>query len=372
MAGQDYYAILGVERSASQDDIRRAYRKRARIYHPDVNPGNKSAEEKFKEISVAYEVLGDPEKRKRYDEFGEQGLAPGFDPEKARTYQRWQEQSRQTGGSFEFPFAGLDDLFDFSDIFEGRRRAREPAVRGEDIQSEMEIDFLDAVRGFQATLTIQKPVACPSCAGSGIRLSARAQICPECNGSGLQRMAAGAIGIRQRCSRCQGKGKLAGDFCRNCAGTGRTVQAETIRTNIPPAVKTDQRIRVPGKGAAGFSGGPPGDLYIVPRVRAHPLLIRTGNDLTLDLPITIGEALNGGMVEVPTPMGRVKVIIPDGAQSGQLLRIRGKGVRAHDKRPAGDLYLRLMIRVPKVPLPTELADRIARAYTEDVRKEIRL
>jgi molecular chaperone DnaJ len=339
MEQQDYYKVLGVQRSASLDEIRKAYRKLARKYHPDVNPGNKQAEEKFKQISVAYEVLTDAEKRKIYDEFGEAGLAPGFDPEKARAYQTWRQQSEQTGGSFRFQHGDFDDLFNFGDFDSLLRRgtgARRSARRGYDTEAEMDIDFLDAVRGFQTTITVQRPTACSQCHGTGRKPGSRSESCTACGGS------------------------------------GQVVRPETVRVNVPPGAETGRRIRVPGKGAGGVNDTSAGDLYITPRVRPHPLLSRSGRDLTMDLPITIGEALRGAVVEVPTPAGRVKVKVPQGVQSGQLLRIRGKGVQAHGRNPAGDLYLRLMIRAPQGGVPNEVAERIDRAYGEDIRKDLRL
>jgi curved DNA-binding protein len=324
MAERDLYKILGVERGASQDEIRKVYRKLARKYHPDINPGNKDAEAKFKEISGAHDVLGDPEKRKLYDEFGEAGLASGFDAEKARTYRQWQEQAARTGGragaggfgaggfgAQEFDMGDLGDIF--GDLF-GRARRTKPSgpTRGHDIEAAMDIDFLDAVRGFQTGLTLQRP-----------------------------------------------------------DGTG-AVKPETIRVNFPPGAEEGKRIRVPGKGEPGFQGGPPGDLFITPRIRPHPLLTRSGRDITMDLPITVGEAVRGATVEVPTPTGPVKVKIPPTAQSGQLLRVKGKGVPAHGKSPAGDLYLRLMVQVPKDGVARDAVERIDQAYTGDVRKDLRL
>lgn len=374
-AQQDYYKILGVQRSATADEIRSAYRKLARKYHPDINPGDKAAEEKFKEISVAYEILGDTEKRKLYDEFGEQGLSPGFDPEKARAYQRWQQQSAQTGGSFQFDPGDLDDLFGFGgaeDLF-GRTRSmrKNTPSRGEDIETQMDIDFLDAVRGFQASLRIQRPIACSRCDGKGTR-GASTVICQECQGSGYKSMTRSGMSIRQTCPRCLGSGRLSGEPCDACHGSGRVVGVETVRVNIPPGAETGKRIRVPGKGASGIRGGPAGDLYIIPRVRQHPLLARDGSHLTMELPITIGEALSGTVIEVPTPTGSVKVKVPRGAQSGQRLRVKGKGVPAHGRTPAGDLYLRLMIKAPEDHLPKDLIDRIDKAYSENVRKDLRL
>jgi len=337
MATRDYYEILGVGHTATTDEIRKAYRKLARKYHPDINPGDKAAEEKFKEISVAYEVVGDPEKRKLYDEFGEQGLSPGFDAEKARTYQQWQQQSAQTGGSYTFESGDLNDLFGyggFEELFGRRGSGRSnAALRGEDIETSMDIDFLDAVKGFQAGLTLRRAVPC---------------------------------------DRCSGTGKVSDKPCSTCGGTGRVMRTETVRVNIPPGAETGKRIRVPGKGGSGLRGGPAGDLYIVPRVREHDLFTREGNHLMMELPITIGEALRGTTIEIPTPAGPVKVKIPAGAQSGQRLRVKGKGVSAHGRNSAGDLYLRLMIKTPKDDIPKEVADRIDQAYHEDIRKDLRL
>jgi molecular chaperone DnaJ len=374
MAESNYYQILGVERGASHDDIRKAYRKLARKYHPDINPGNKEAENKFKEISTAYDVLGDEKKRKLYDEFGEAGLAAGFDADKARSYQQWQQQSAGAGGSYEFNMDDLSELFGGLGSMGGRaRRTRQGPMRGEDIESSMDIDFLDAVRGFQTSITLQRPVMCDTCNGSGTKPGSTPTQCPECGGSGSISVAQGPLQFRQNCPRCMGSGKLPGDPCAACRGSGRVLRPDTIRVNIPPGAEPSKRIRLRGKGEAGVRGGPPGDLYIVPRIRPHPLLTRSGKDLSMDLPITIGEALRGATVEVPTPMGKLKVRIPAGAQSGQRLRLRGKGVSAHGQSPAGDLYLRLMIRVPgDNNISADVIDKIDRAYAEDVRKDVRL
>lgn len=374
MADRDLYSILGVERGASQDAIRKAYRKLARKHHPDINPGNKEAENKFKEISAAHEVLSDSRKRKLYDEFGEAGLAPGFDPDKARSYRQWQQQSASTGGSPEFDLGDLGDLFgDFGGLFGRAGRARQSGpMRGQDIEASLDIDFLDAVRGFQTTLTLRRPVSCETCNGSGTAPGSSAVICSECGGTGSKSRAQGRLQFRQTCPKCGGTGRLPGTPCSSCGGSGRVMRSDNIKVNIPPGAETDKRIRVPGKGEAGIRGGPAGDLYLVPRVGAHPLVTRSGRDLTMELPLTVGEALRGATVKVPTPMGAVQIKIPPGAQSGQLLRIKGKGVQAHGRTPAGDLYLRLMVRVPKDGVSQEIAERIDRAYTEDVRKDLRL
>ena len=337
MAERDYYQILGVSRSASQDDIRKAYRKLARKYHHDINPGNKEAENKFKEISVANDVLSDPQKRKLYDEFGESALAAGFNAENARSYRQWQAQSARTGAARqEFNMDDLGDLFGgLGNIFGAGRRMRTGPSRGSDIEATMDIDFLDAVRGFQTSLTLQRPVPCENCHGTGAKPGSSAA-------------------------------------CSVCGGSGRVQRPDTIRVNIPPGAEPGKRIRLRGRGEAGFRGGPAGDLYIVPRVRSHPLLTRSGRDLTMELPITVGEAVRGAAVEVPTPSGPVKVKIPAGAQSGQRLRVKGKGVAAHGASPAGDLYLQIMIRVPKDRIAQDAVEKFERTYTEDVRKNMRL
>lgn len=373
MAERDYYQILGVKRGASSEDIRKAYRKLARKYHPDINPGNKEAENKFKDISVAYDVLSDPGKRKLYDEFGEAGLASGFDAEKARSYQQWQQRSSRAGGPYEFDFGGLGDHFgDLGGIFGAGRRTRSSSMRGEDIEVAMDVDFLDAVRGFQTSITLQRPVQCESCHGGGTRPGTKPATCPECRGTGSKSVIQGPLQFRQTCPRCMGSGKITGEACNTCRGVGRVLRPDTIRVNVPPGAEPEKRIRLRGKGEAGIRGGPAGDLYIVPRIRPHRLLTRSGRDLSMELPITVGEAVYGATVEVPTPAGPVKVKIPAGAQSGQRLRVRGKGVPAYGQIPAGDLYLVLMVRVPQEKIGEGLIEKIERAYTEDVRRNLRL
>src|SRR5919106_639150 len=310
MAERNYYDILGVGRSASTEEIRNAYRKLARKYHPDINPGNKEAENKFKEISVAYDALSDPDKRKLYDEFGEAGLASGFDAEKARSYRQWQQQSSSAGGGYEFNMEDLGDLFgDVGGMFSGGRRTQPTTMRGADIEASMDIDFLDAVRGFQTSITLQRPVSCATCRGTGSRAGSAPTTCPECRGTGRKTVVQGPLQFGQTCPRCMGSGQLPGDPCATCGGAGRVLRPEAIR---------------------------------------------------------------GATVEVPTPVGTVKVKIPTGAQSGQRLRVRGKGVPAHGQSPAGDLYLEIMVRIPKERVAHEIIEKIDQAYSEDVRKDLRL
>src|SRR5258706_408392 len=374
MAEQDYYKVLGVERGASKDDVRKAYRKLARKYHPDINPGNKEAENKFKDLSVAYDVLSDEKKRKLYDEFGEAGLAAGFDAEKARSYEQWRQQSARAGGTAqEFDMDDLGDLFGgLGGMFRQKSRAPAGPQRGADIESSMEIDFLDAVRGFQTAITLERPVACDTCHGSGTKAGTAPATCPQCGGSGNVAVTQGPMQFRKTCPRCSGSGKLPGDPCPVCRGSGRVTRSETIRVNIPPGADPGKQIRLRGKGEAGIRGGPAGALFITPHLRPHPVLTRSGRDLSMDLPITVGEAVRGASIDVPTPAGTIKVKVPAGAQSSQQLRIKGKGVAAHGQTPAVDLYLRLMLRVPNDAVDDEVIDKVDQAYREDVRKNLRL
>jgi molecular chaperone DnaJ len=374
MANRDYYKILGVDRVASHDDIRKAYHKLARKYHPDINPGNKDAENKFKDLSLAYEILSDEKKRKLYDEFGESGLAARFDAEAARSYPYWrQESARPDDGADEYNtdasggfFGGLGSMFR-----QGPRAQREP-TRGQDIEASMEIDFLDAVRGFQTAITLQRSASCDMCHGTGTKPGTKPTACPECKGSGSKSMARERMQFRQRCPRCLGSGKLPGYPCTACGGAGRALRPDTIRVNIPPGADPGKRMRLRGKGEAGIRGGPAGDLYIIPRIRPHPILKRSGRDLIMDMPITVGEAVRGASIEVPTPGGPIKVKVPAGAQSGQQLRIKGKGVAAYGQTPAGDLYLRLMVRVPQEKVADELIDKLDQAYGGNVRQDLKL
>ncbi len=342
---KDLYAVLGVPRTASAEEIRKAYRKLARQYHPDVNPGNRQAEERFKEISFAYDVLGDPEKRRLYDEFGHEGLQPGFDPVRAREYRRWSESGRGFSfrpeeGGFSFGFemprgrrrAGAERGFAdiLNEMFGGAAHA--PAS-GQDVEHRLEIDFLDALRGTQTAVTIRRPAPCAACGGSG----------------------------RQ--------GRRA---CTACGGTGTVEQRERLTVKIPPGVDDGARLRVAGKGGVSPSGGPPGDLYFVVKVRPHPQLRRDGRDLTVEVPVTIGEAMLGATITVPTPTGRVQLKIPKGSQSGQRLRLRGRGVPDPKGGPPGDLYVRLMVQVPPNggEQVREAVATLERAYPGDPRAHL--
>jgi molecular chaperone DnaJ len=351
---KDLYAVLGVSKDASTDDIKKAYRKLARKYHPDLNPNNKQAEERFKELSVAQDVLTDAGKRKLYDEFGAESLQSGFDPERAREYKRWADsgggfsfRGGPGGGGFEgFEFRGGnarrqrgqtgEDARGFADILNemfGGAAGPAPQENGSDIETPVEVDFLDALRGTQTQISVRRPVACPECSGTGR------------------------------------KGRRA---CTNCGGTGATEQRERLTVKIPAGVGDGARVRVRGKGGAG-RGGKPGDLYFIVKVRPHPLIQRDGQDLTIEVPITVGEAMQGGTISVPTPDGRVQLKVPKGSQSGQRLRLSGRGVHDPKGGGRGDLYVRLMVQVPKNGGSDRLKDAVAAlesAYGEDPRAHL--
>ena len=373
MAAKDLYAVLGVQRGASADDVKKAYRKLARRHHPDVNPGNKQAEERFKEIAQAYDVLSDPEKRKVYDEFGMEGLQAGFDAARARAAHEWAQRARAAGdyesaqGGFG-RYANFEDIF--GDIFGGGMRAG--AQPGADMEASLEIGLLDAIRGVSTQISIDRPEVCGTCGGSG-NDKASETVCPECKGSGHVQMGRGPMSFERTCPRCGGAGRIGTRACPTCNGRGQTAHRERLNVHIPAGVDTGSRVRVAGKGAPGQGGGPPGDLYIVVRVHPHPLLERRDRDLYLDVPVTVGEAALGATVTVPTPDGEVRVKVPAGSQSGKLLRIRGHGVPALKGDARGDLYIRVMIHVPVDGEKVRDAIRtMDSAYEKDPRSGLRL
>lgn len=346
--GKDLYAALGVDRKASTDDIRKAYRKLARKHHPDVNPGNKQAEEKFKDISFAHDVLGDEQKRKRYDEFGHEGLQAGFDPNRAREYKRWQESGGfapggEGNGSFDFGSfrvrrgegGGFADIF--GDLFgQGARETSPGPEAGQDIETPLEIGLLDALRGITTAVTVRRPTVCPTCKGSG---------------------------------------QLGRKACTACGGTGTVEKRERLQVKIPAGVADGARVRVSGKGGSGRGGGTSGDLYFVVKVRPHARIQRDGQDLTIEVPVTVGEAMLGSTITVPTPQGSIKLKIPPGSQGGQRLRVGGRGAPDPKGGTPGDLYVRLMVQVPTSEKPDDLRDAVAaieKAYEGDPRAELSL
>ncbi|HSB68784.1 MAG TPA: molecular chaperone DnaJ [Candidatus Methylomirabilis sp.] len=344
MGKRDYYEVLGVRRKASEQEIKRAYRKLARKHHPDVNPGNKSAESKFKEITEAYEVLTDPEKRRRYDQVGPDGFAGGPGGRGA-----------EPGGGFDFSrvdfgAGGLGDLGDlFSDLFGQRDRPESAApatVKGEDLHYSLDIDFEDAIRGLSTEIGIRKHSPCATCRGTGAKPGSPMESCPDCGGSG-RGATRGFLRANQPCPRCQGNGKISREACVACGGRGVTFGTERIAVKIPPGVDTGSRVRLQGMGEPGRSGGPPGDLYIITRVRPHPVLERKGDNLHAEVPITIAEAALGARIEVPTIDGMTTMRIPPETSSGQVFRLRGKGVPHLKGGGQGDQFVTVKIVAPR-------------------------
>ncbi|MGH7823512.1 MAG: molecular chaperone DnaJ [Candidatus Binatia bacterium] len=371
-AKKDLYAALGVSRQASTEEIRKAYRKLARKYHPDVNPGNKEAEERFKDVSFAHDVLSDAEKRKIYDEFGTEGLQSGFDPQRARQYRQWQAAGGPDAGfgkysSFEDIFSDLGDLFGGRG---GRRGGVRTAVPGRDLEYSMEIDLLDSIRGATRVISVRKPVSCGQCGGTG---GEGTSACPDCGGTGEVRLGGGPLAFGRTCVRCGGGGQVNAKPCVRCGGSGRLEETETLSVKIPVGVDEGSKIRLAGKGEPGARGGPPGNLFITVHLRPHPFLERRGLDLHLDLPVTVGEAALGASIKVPTPDGEVSLRLAAGSQSGQRLRLRGKGVRDARTKTTGDLYVRLLVQVPKDggEKARKAVAELEECYGESPRKNLR-
>ena len=374
----DYYELLGVPRKASAKDIRTAFRKLARKYHPDLNPGDKSAEEKFKQLQEAYDVLSDSKKRQMYDQYGfyAENLPPGGYPGSAGADAGGPNVNFDFGG-FDFggePGAGGGSSFRdlFSQFFGGRGGAAvtEPEHEpGGDLEYQIEIDFWDAVRGAVKKISITRLDACETCHGTGAIGSPHT--CETCHGTGSVQQAAGKMRFNVPCPRCGGTGKLRTP-CRTCSGEGRIRRTETIDVRIPAGVANGGRVRVPGKGNAGTMGAHPGDLYLRVMVRPHAFFERRGNDLYIKVPVTVSEATLGAKIEVPTMDGRALVRIPPGTNSGKTLRLREKGVPSARNGTRGDEYVEIQV---VVPLPTDervrnLMKELEKVAPEDPRKDL--
>lgn len=364
----DLYGVLGVARTATEDEIRRTYRKLARKHHPDVNPGNKEAEDRFKEISAAYDVLSDSEKRKAYDEFGAESLKGGFDPEKARSYRRWSEGRSAAGQAGRGAAEEVPYEFDLGDILGGfgQRRERRPV----EVVAEVELDLADALRGTELEARVPVRRACTSCHGSGDKPGTEVKTCEACGGSGRVQAVEGPMRLMIPCRACGGDGKI-GTPCPTCGGEGTVAGEETLRVRIPPGADDGSELRVRGRIPAP-AGAPPGDLVIRTRVRPHPHFRRDDLDLYLGLPVTLDEAYSGATVEVPTPDGPVQLKIPPRSQPGSKLRLKGKGVARGGKR--GDLFVELDPRLPDES-DEALAEALRAArplYKRPVREGIRL
>lgn len=376
----DFYAVLGVDRGASQDEIKRAYKRLARKYHPDVNPGDSKAEERFKEVNRAFEVLSDQQKREVYDELGEDAEKIGFDPEKAQAYRQWAAGGpRGAGGkggmgAEDLGFAGGAPFdFDFGDLFNfgsGRPSARAPRA-GADVVTNMRISFERAVKGGEEQVRLSKPKSCGACSGRGTTGAPKA--CLACGGSGRLDMSQGHLNFTAPCTACGGTGKQAGPSCSVCGGSGATTEPARLKVKIPPGVREGQKIRLAGQGAPGKNGGPSGDLLISVSVAPHAYFSREGNDLSLEVPITVREAMLGAEIEIPTLDGPVKLRVPPGSQSGQKLRLKGKGVPGTGKRANGHLYAVLNIHVPNADSSEAkaAAETLDALYEGDVRGKLR-
>lgn len=331
MSKRDYYEILGVDKSADAKEIKKAYRRVAMKFHPDRNPDDESAGDKFKEASEAYEILSDENKRAAYDQYGHDGV----DPSMAGGF--------GGGGNFSDIFGDV-----FGDIFGsgGGGRGRGGPQRGSDLRYTLEIDLEQAVKGDTVKIRVPSLVGCDDCGGSGARKGSSPVTCGACGGAGQVRMQQGIFQVQQTCNKCRGRGTVISDPCGTCHGQGRTEETKTLSVKVPPGVDTGDRIRLTGEGEAGPEGGPSGDLYVQMSVRDHAIFERDGKHLFCDVPITFTDAALGGELEVPTLDGRVKLKIPAETQSGKLFRLRGKGVSPVRGGSTGDLLCRVVIETP--------------------------
>lgn len=331
MAKRDYYEVLGVSRDATDADIKKAYRKMAMKYHPDRNPDDKSAEEEFKLVKEAYEILSDQQKRSVYDQFGHAGVEHG------------------SGGAGFGGNASFSDIFSdvFGDIFGGGAgRQRNRTTRGSDLRYTLEITLEEAVQGTTVKIKVPTLVKCATCDGSGAKRGSSPTHCPTCGGHGQVRMQQGVFSIQQTCPRCHGKGTIITDPCQQCHGNGRVNEHKTLSAKVPAGVDTGDRIRLSGEGEAGQNGGPAGDLYVQIQVKEHPIFQREEENLFCEVPISFVCATLGGEIQVPTLLGQVMLKIPPGTQSGKVFRIRGKGVKPIRSHETGDLMCRVVVETP--------------------------
>jgi molecular chaperone DnaJ len=351
---RDYYETLGVSRTASEDEVKKAYRKLAMKYHPDRNPGDKSAEERFKEASEAYQVLSDAERRAQYDRFGHRAF----------------EQGGGFGG-FDFAASGFEDVFSdiFGDFFgTGRGRGRTRARRGEDLRYDLEINFEEAIFGGEKVISVPRLATCGGCGGRGTKGGADRLQCPACRGSGQLRFQQGFFTIAKTCGQCNGQGTVIKEPCRECGGSGVVQKTQTLSIKVPPGVDTGSRLKLRGEGESGLHGGPAGDLYVIIAVREHPLFTRQDSDIVCEVPVSFPQAALGAEIDVPTLQGKIKMKIPHGTQSGTVFRLRGKGAPDLRGRGPGDELVRVVVETPRklTSRQRELLEEFARSSGEEV------
>ena len=369
---RDYYEVLGIGKNATDAEIKSAYRKLAKKYHPDLNPGNKEAEEKFKEVNEANDVLSDPQKRQRYDQFGFAGVDPNY-----------AAANGGGAGGFGGGFGGVDLGDIFGDIFGGgfgggfsgfgggssTRTANVPR-KGHDIQASVILTFEEAAHGCSKKITINRQETCPDCGGTGAAKGTSPETCPDCGGRGYvvtqQRTPFGVMQSQQPCSHCGGRGTIIRNPCKTCRGTGKTAARKSLEINIPAGIDDDQNIALRGQGDAGSNGGPAGDVIVHVTVKADPMFERDGYDVTIHVPITFSQAVLGDDVEVPTVDGRIVQHIPEGTQSGTKFRLRGQGIQYLNGRGRGDQYVIVDVEIPK---KVTRAQREALKAFEDSMKE---
>ena len=340
---RDYYEVLGVSRGASEDEIKKAYKKMARKYHPDLNPGDKTAEEKFKEVNEAYEVLSDADKKARYDQYGHAGVDPNFG-------------AGGFGGGFDgsFDFGDLGDIFGsfFGGGFGGGRRTNPNAPqRGESIRMSIAISFEEAAFGCEKAVTVERYETCDTCHGNGCAPGTSPEVCPDCHGTGTvqvwRQTPMGVFATSSPCPKCGGKGRIIHQPCKDCRGSGMVRKKKTIQASIPAGIDNGQTISIRGQGNAGKNGGPAGDLLITITVRPHELFRREGTSVLCEAPITFTQAVLGAELEIPTIDGKVKYTLPEGTQSGTTFRLKGKGIPSINGRGRGDQYVTVYIETPK-------------------------
>jgi len=338
MAKRDYYEVLGIDRNSSEDEIKKSYRKLAIKYHPDKNPGDKTAEEKFKEIGEAYEALSDPQTRAAYDQYGHAAFDPRMRGARAGGFHDPFEIFREAFGG------GTGSIFD--ELFGGARSDPTAPERGRDLRYDMEITFVEAAHGTEKEISVTKLDQCHTCHGTGRTSESKVKTCTACGGRGQVVTSRGIFSIAQTCSRCHGAGRIIENPCRSCQGSGQREQTSKIRIRIPAGVDTGARLRSSGNGEAGARGGPPGDLYVVLHVKQHELFQREGDDLICEVPISFVQATLGAEIEVPTLDTKAKINVPAGTQNGTIFRLKGKGIKNVQGYGQGDLHVRVAVEVP--------------------------